>query len=66
MGLAYPFSLSQAESGEFQLSALLRNTAGVWRTGEKGQDIAKASYHGTVEQRDLLWEHTKEAVKVKA
>jgi hypothetical protein len=35
---------------------------GFWREGEYGQDIGTKGYFSTDEARELLWDHTMEAI----
>ena len=63
--LTYPLSHSPEECAEYMWYGLRAAKDGFSRTGEKGQDIGMKRYFGNTEQSKKLWEHTKEATRVK-
>ncbi|KAF8895815.1 hypothetical protein CPB85DRAFT_1479856 [Mucidula mucida] len=62
LGLAYPWTVSGADSGEYMWHGLLSTKPGSARIGAKGQDIGMSRYFGNAEQRAALWEHTVQTI----
>ncbi|KAF9037335.1 NAD(P)-binding protein [Hymenopellis radicata] len=62
IGLAYPWTVSPADSGEYMWHGLLSTKPGSARIGAKGQDIGMSRYFGNAEQRTALWDHTVKTV----
>ncbi|KAG6810407.1 hypothetical protein H0H92_011995 [Tricholoma furcatifolium] len=58
MPLAYPFSTSARDTGDYMLHGLLSNKAGFFRVGSRGEDLGMYRYFGSEEARKKLWEHT--------
>lgn len=63
--LAYPFMMSQADSGQYMLRALLAGESGAFRRGSKAQLLEKGKgYFATEETRKAVWEHSVEITKL--
>ncbi|KAK7687270.1 hypothetical protein QCA50_009775 [Cerrena zonata] len=62
MLLAYPVSMSYAQSGEYMLHGMLSASkqAGWSRIDEDGKNMTKNEYIASEEERKKLWEHTVE------
>ena len=62
--LTRPFSVSVEESGQYMWNGIynVATTSGAWRTGYNGENIGKTRYFGDENQRQKLWEHTKEVM----
>lgn len=60
--ILYPVSVSPEECAEYMLYALLEGTSGAYRRDNHGDDIGKLKWHGTDEERKLLWDHTVEEI----
>lgn len=64
MALAYPFSFSYQESGEYMLYGLLNSTKGAFQVGSKGEIHEMKASLGSEEARKRLWEHTVKTTQV--
>ena len=56
-------AISPQESGEYMLYGLLQSDKGAWRRNQRGDDIGKYRYFGSEEQRERVWEHSKEEIE---
>ncbi|KAG6830517.1 hypothetical protein H0H87_007815 [Tephrocybe sp. NHM501043] len=64
MALAYPFSTSYAETGEYMLHSILSKQPGVYRVGSRAEDLGLKNYFGSEEARKRLWDHSVAATKL--
>ncbi|KII87961.1 hypothetical protein PLICRDRAFT_112190, partial [Plicaturopsis crispa FD-325 SS-3] len=61
--LLYPFTLSQEESGDYMLRALLSSEKGANYKGSRAKNSSR-NPSSTPEARKKLWDHTVEATTV--
>ncbi|KAG6908199.1 hypothetical protein DXG01_005788 [Tephrocybe rancida] len=64
MALAYPFSTSFQETGDYMLHGILSKQPGFYRVGSRAEDLELKKYFGSDEARKRLWDHSVNTTKI--
>ena len=55
--------ITQEDSGEYMLYALLNGGPGAQRRGDHGDDLGTKGYYGGEEVRERVWTHVTEVIE---
>ncbi len=62
MALASALASAPEDCAEYMLYALFQTERGFSRRNQRGDDIGDLKHYGTDEERERVWEHSKEEI----